>query len=148
MADPVICKMPDCGGEIDLKKYVTLQTGCNSYSSFYPCDKCGRIHSSDGDLIFNRPGAAVYRREDGSIDLVMEPISFDPGKTYVTNGYLYIWPENEETDGSEASDPIELKVGTSLIFDNMDGETFCFHGEDGTGYRLHRGDVNSVKEVK
>lgn len=41
---PKKCKEKGCGGIIDLNQPVSLMTGCSSYSTAYPCNKCGRLH--------------------------------------------------------------------------------------------------------
>lgn len=54
------CKEKDCSGNIDLKKIIHLRTGCHSSTAAYPCNICGRIHWSDGTLVFNRSGESAY----------------------------------------------------------------------------------------
>lgn len=143
MPDSLVCKMSGCGGVIG-DGTVSLQTGCHSSSPCRACNKCGRVHSYDGYLMFNRPGAAVYLREDG-LELVMEPKIFEPGKAYLNTGYLYVCLESKEEDG--IPEMVNLGPDTPLIFDGMDvNQMFRFHDECGIKYLLHRGDVNCVEE--
>ena len=142
MSDTLICKMPGCGGALD-DKLISLQTGCSSSSPCRACSLCGRVHSCDGHLMYNRPGAAVYLQKEGLV-LVMEPKSFEKGKAYTTKGDINVCLESEQND-CQFTDMVDLEPNTSLIFDDVDGETFRFHTEDGTKYRLHRGDVNLVE---
>ena len=145
------CKMPGCGGVIDIDKGIVLQTGCDSYTTFYACDKCGRVHSYEGELIFNRPGAAAYRREDGSLELV-ESISFEvdktfvPGKKYRTTAHVDVCLEGPDGE-CVAADLVEPVNGTILIFDSIDGDKYRFHVEDGTEYHLHANDLDKIEEV-
>lgn len=60
------CQEKDCSGNIDLEKNIHLRTGCHSGADAYPCNTCGRIHWSDGTLVFNRSGESVYL-ENGQI---------------------------------------------------------------------------------
>ncbi len=60
------CKEKDCSGSIDLEKIIHLRTGCSSSATAYPCNTCGRIHWSDGNLVFNRSGESAYL-ENGKI---------------------------------------------------------------------------------
>lgn len=142
MSDTLICKMPGCGGELG-DRLIPLQTGCTSSSPCRACSLCGRVHSYEGFLMFNRPGAAVYQKDEGLV-LVMEPKSFEKDKAYSTKGYLNVCLESGQND-CQFTDMVELEPETSLIFDGMDEEVFRFHREDGTIYRLHRGDVNLVE---
>jgi len=142
----LVCQMKGCGGTVDRRKKIMLRTGCISYSLFYACRKCGRVHSQDGVIIFNRLGAAVYFL-NGAIKHVLEPILFDIGKTYTSPGYLYVCLEGEKEDGMPKM--VDLGPETPLTFDGMnDDEMFRFHDELGIKYLLHRGDVNYVKEKK
>lgn len=143
MPDQLVCMMPGCGGMLN-NETISLQTGCASSSPCRACSKCGRVHSYKGHLMFNRPGAAVYLRHE-SLELVMEPISFEVGKTYKTTGCVYVCLEDK--DDCALPDMVDLEPNTPLVFDGMDEETFRFHGADGTEYRLHRGDVNAVEAV-
>lgn len=143
MTDSLVCKMPNCGGMLGNETY-PLQTGCFSFSSCRACSKCGRVHSYDGFLMFNRPGAAVYLREDG-LELVLEPVNFEVGKTYLNTGYLYVSLEGKEED--DYPERVNLEPDTQLVFDGMDtNQMFLFHDESGTKYLLHRGDVNCIEE--
>jgi len=136
--------MPDCGGLLGEESF-PLQTGCASYSSFRACTKCGRVHSFGGNLTFNRPGAAVYFRENG-LELVMEPISFDVGKSFLTTEYLYVCLEGQEDEDGFPT-MVNLGPNTPLVFDGMgENQMFRFHDECNLHYLLHRGDVNGIEE--
>jgi hypothetical protein len=63
------CSMVGCGGEIDMGAQTFLQTGCQSVSPAYPCNKCRRLHWDNGIACFNRPGNPVYLK-DGYPSLV------------------------------------------------------------------------------
>ena len=142
----LVCKMKGCEGTVYRRKKIMLQTGCDAYSLFYACRKCGRVHSQNGEIIFNRPGAAVYFL-NGKIEHILEPISFEIGKTYTSPGYLYICLEDEKEDGMPRM--VDLGPETPLIFDGMGEDAmFRFHDELGTKYLLHRGDVNYIEEKK
>jgi len=62
-AKPKKCREKGCTGSVDLDKPVTLQTGCSSYSSAYPCNKCGRLHWYFGKYVSgvrNRKGEKTF----------------------------------------------------------------------------------------
>lgn len=144
MTGSLVCKMPDCGGMLG-NETISLQTGCYSCSPCRACSKCGRVHSYDGFLMFNRTGEAVYLREDG-LELVFEPMSFEVGKSYLNTGYLYVSIEGKEEDNYDP-EMVDLGPDTPLVFDGMDtNKVFRFHDECGIKYLLHRGDVNCVEE--
>jgi hypothetical protein len=139
----LFCKMPGCGGVLE-KNTFPMRTGCHSFSPCRACSKCGRVHSYDGHLMFNRQGAAVYLRHN--IELIMEPVSFEQGKTYTNTGYLYVTLEGKEKDG--IPEMVDLGPNTPLTFDGQDAdEMFRFHDECGINYLLHRGDVNCIEEA-
>ena len=93
--------------------------------------------------MFGRQGhAPFYRKASNEIEMVLEPVSFNPGETYLTEGWIYIYPE----DYPEV-DAIEIKPETQLTFLKMDGEVFCFCDENATQYPIHRGDVIYLKKV-
>ena len=76
-AEPVQCSEKECGGTIDREQRVELRTGCESFSTFFPCGTCGRVHDESGSPISNRPGKKVFLVE-GQIVLRepdMEPAS-------------------------------------------------------------------------
>lgn len=150
MAEEVKCKMEGCDGKIDLEKKVILQTGCSSSSLFFACGACGRVHSVNGDLIFNRPGASIYLREDGFVDYVNEA-SFEIGKKYRTNRPLYVCIEPADLQDEVDDDPewVDLGEETHLVFDGMsEDQMYRFHDESGIKYRLDLGDAVGVdKEV-
>jgi hypothetical protein len=54
------CSNKECGGIIDMNKKIPLMTGCSSYGLFFPCTKCGRIHTFDGSPMSNRAGNEVF----------------------------------------------------------------------------------------
>ena len=60
------CKEEGCIGEVDMEKPVTLQIGCHSHDSAYPCQVCGRLHWGSGNAVFSRGGQKVYL-ENGNI---------------------------------------------------------------------------------
>lgn len=145
MPELLVCEMPDCDGVLD-GETVILQTGCFSSSPFRSCSKCGRVHSYEGFLTFNRPGAAVYVRE-GVVELVMEPIAFETDKIYLTIGYLLVCLEGKEEDG--VPELVDLEPDMLIVYDGMDADhMFRFHDEKGIRYLLNRGNVNGVKERK
>lgn len=144
MTDPLVCKMPECGGMLG-DGTISLQTGCDMSSLCRACDKCGRVHSYDGFLMFNRPGSAVYLR-NGSLEHIMEPITFDIGNKYKSTGYLYVCLEGKEEDG--IPEMVDLGPDTPLVYDGLDENgMFRFHDECGIKYLLHRGDVNFVEAL-
>ncbi len=135
--------MPNCGGTLGDKTF-PLQTGCYSTSPCRACSVCGRVHSYGGGLMFNRPGAALYLR-DNKFELVMEPVGFNQGETYVSPGYLYVCLDGKEEDG--IPEMTDLGPETPLIFDGLnENQMFRFHDECGIKYLLHRGDVNFIKK--
>ena len=143
MTDSLVCFMPDCDGILGSETF-PLQTGCSSFSPCRACTKCGRVHSYDGHLMFNRPGAALYLK-DNRLELVMEPISFDVGTTYQSRGYLYVNLEGKEEDG--IPEMVNLEPDMPLIFDGInEDQMFRFHDECGIKYLLHRGDVNFIEK--
>lgn len=146
MPDSLVCQMEGCGGLLDKENTLFLQTGCHSTSPCVVCGTCGRVHSYDGYLMYNRPGAALYFRDD-RLEYILEPISFDLGKRYLPQGYLFVCLEGKEEDG--VPEMVDLGPRTPIIFDGIDDDQmFRFHDESGVKYLLHRGDVNFIKEEK
>lgn len=134
------CEMPECNGTLGVVASL-IQTDCHSISlsssSCRACTTCGRVHSHDGGLMYGRAGHSPFLREDG-IESVLLDIEFVPGESYKTTKWL--WTIIDGIGG-------ELETGSELIFYCMDEKVFCFVGEDGVKYRLHRGNVNFVKPI-
>jgi len=55
-----------CGGCVDPTQTIEVRTGCATYSTVHPCNKCGRLHWPQGDGVNNRSGAKAYM-EDGKL---------------------------------------------------------------------------------
>ncbi len=62
------CKEEECGGTIDQSVSVALQTGCAATAAAFPCNRCGRLHWGNGNLVFNRQGEAAFL-VDGVVEL-------------------------------------------------------------------------------
>lgn len=65
----VKCNDIKCQGEIDFKKAVSIQTGCNSLSAGYPCKDCGLLHTFAGYNYFERNSDKVAYLEKNKIIL-------------------------------------------------------------------------------
>jgi len=50
-AKPKKCRQKECIGTVDFDKPITLQIGCSSFQSAYPCNKCKRLHWYDGKYV-------------------------------------------------------------------------------------------------
>ena len=148
MADKLACKMPECVGMIDLNKKVSLQASGMPSAIFFACGMCGRIHSRNGNLIYNSQGVSIYRREDGTTFLVKEKPVFEVGKKYKTKWPLYVQIKSVISDeNDEELEWTDLGPETPLIFDSETDEgEFWFHDECGIMYLLDRGDLNGVEK--
>jgi hypothetical protein len=62
------CKVPGCGGQISENPTVILQTGCRSSAPVHSCIKCGRLHWSAGNLVFNRQNHAAFLEGDNVVN--------------------------------------------------------------------------------
>ena len=127
------CQMSGCDGELGVQTF-PMQTGCHSYTPSCACVKCGRIHSESGHLMFSRAGGAPYL-VDGKVELILEPVELEVGKTYLTQAWMWVGIGDQED---------VLEAGARLVFDRIEDESFCFHDADEVQYRLHRGDVNFI----
>jgi hypothetical protein len=144
-SEPLVCKMPGCGGTLDVSHTFPIQAGCHSCTPCCGCSACGRVHSVNGGLMFRRLGEAIYLRNE-RLELLMEPKEFKPDTGYTTTANLYVClADGEEEPGMPKMTTIEM--GMTLGFDGMRAEMFLFRGEDGILYALHRGDVNFVEEL-
>lgn len=149
MTDKMACKMPECAGKIDLNKVVNLQASGMTSAIFFACGVCGRVHSRNGNLIYNSQGVSIYRREDGTTYLVNEKPVFEVGKKYKTKWPLYVQHEsisfNEENDDDR--EWVDIGPETPLTFDgDTDDGQYRFHDECGIKYLLDRGDLNGVEK--
>lgn len=143
MTDNLVCIMPGCNGTLG-NATIPFRTGCSSFSPCRACSKCGRIHSYDGYLMFMRPGPAIYLKGE-QIEYVLEPVSFNQGETYQSNGYLFVCLDGKDEDG--IPEMVDLGPNTPITFDGMnEDQMFRFHDECGIKYLLHRGDVNFIEK--
>lgn len=54
------CKEKGCNGEIDNKKLKTLSFGCCGTLDTFPCNRCGRLHNKDGEVVNFEGGDRVF----------------------------------------------------------------------------------------
>ncbi len=55
------CKNEEkCTGLIDISKEVPMRTGCQSFDTAYPCEKCKRLHWKEGVPVNNRSGQRSF----------------------------------------------------------------------------------------
>lgn len=142
MSTNLVCKMPNCGGTLGSNTF-PLQTGCYSTSPCRSCETCGRVHSHDGYLMYNRPGASLYL-VNNRLEHVLMPVNFELGAKYKNIGYLFVCQDQ----GEETPEMVDVEPNTELIFDGITSDNmFRFHTNPGIKYLLHRGDVNFIEKV-
>lgn len=63
------CKEENCKGTVTVSqenKCAFGRRGCGGYSPpLYPCDTCGKLHTSDGEGARNRGGDPLFLTEKG-----------------------------------------------------------------------------------
>jgi len=59
----MLCVETGCGGQVDLEKIFTVKIGgrCNFFA--HPCEKCGRLHLSNGNGIEGGEGEKLFRND-------------------------------------------------------------------------------------
>lgn len=63
------CKEVGCNGNVAEKASFTIRVGCFCSEETFACKKCGRLHYSSGNLVFNRDGERAFLTEDNLIVL-------------------------------------------------------------------------------
>jgi len=70
------CQNKGCDGEISTVENTVVQTGCYSSSMVFPCEKCRRLHFSNGSAVSNRRDQPAFLI-DGEIVLGESKIEVD-----------------------------------------------------------------------
>ena len=62
------CKQKGCSGDLSTGRTVPVRTGCESFRQGLACPSCGRVHFSDGALVFNRQHHEVFLAGDDIVN--------------------------------------------------------------------------------
>ena len=59
------CKEIGCGGTINERQDFPVKTGCMTATGSHPCNRCGRLHFTDGTRVNTRSGLRAFASPDG-----------------------------------------------------------------------------------
>ena len=66
-------KCKRCGGDVDKKNNVGLNTDMTSGEIAHPCKKCGRLHWPQGQPVYSAGGKAAYFENGGVTQKTISP---------------------------------------------------------------------------
>jgi hypothetical protein len=74
--EKVDCKNTQCSKDLDDARNIQVRVSCSHFQAALACQKCGRVHFTNGEPVFNRRGHLVFlegqelvnRDEDGVED--------------------------------------------------------------------------------